>query len=214
MGAIDPMPPPVSRPRRSLLRKYIVSFVAVVGFPLVGYAVVGILFAAAEHRRALVDIQRANAETAALRITQFFKEIEEQLRWVTHLSWAESEPDQHRIDALRLLRQAPAVIDLTLLDGEGRERLFVSRVSMDRADARTDRSGDAAFVGALASGVHYGPVYFRRDTEPFMTIALAGTRREAGVVLAEVNLKYTWDVISRVRVGREEGPMWSIAPGA
>jgi signal transduction histidine kinase/CheY-like chemotaxis protein len=195
--------PPAPRPRRSLLRKYIAIFVAVVGIPLLVYTVVGVWFAAQEHRAALVEIQRANAEAAALRITQFAREIEGQLRWATHLSWNESGAEQHRIDALRLLRQVPAITDLTLLDGEGRERLFVSRVSMDRIDARTDRSRDEAVLAALKNGVHYGPVYFRRDTEPFISVALAATRREAGVVLAEVNLKFTRDVVSQVRVGRE-----------
>jgi len=194
---------PAARPRRSLLRKYIASFVTVVGIPLVGYTVVGVWFAAEEHRAALVEIQRANANAAAYRITQFAREIEGQLRWATHLSWNESDAEQHRIDALRLLRQVPAITDLTLLDGEGRERLFVSRVSMDRMDTRIDRSQEDAVRAALANGVHFGSVYFRRDTEPFISIALAASRREAGVVLAEVNLKFTRDVVSQVRVGRE-----------
>ena len=90
----------------------------------------------------------------------------------------------------------PAITDLTLLDGEGRERLFVSRVNMDRIDTRTDRSGDAAVQAALACGVLYGPVYLRRDTEPFVSVALAASRREAGVVLAAANLKFTRDVVS------------------
>ena len=191
------------RPRRSLLRKYIASFVAVVGLPLVGYTAIGVWFATGEHRAALEEIQRTNAQAAAYRITEFASEIEGQLRWATHLSWDESDAEQHRIDALRLLRQAPAITDLTLLDGEGRERLFVSRVSMDRINTRIDRSHDEAVRAALANGMHFGSVYFRRDTEPFISVALAASRREAGIVLAEVNLKFTRDVVSQVRVGRE-----------
>jgi signal transduction histidine kinase len=194
---------PAARPRRSLLRKYIASFAAAVGLPLAGYTAFSVWFAAEEHRAALVEIQRANADAAALRIAQFASEIEGQLRWATHLSWKEVAAEQHRIDALRLLRQVPAITDLTLIDGAGLERLFVSRVSMDRLDTRIDRSQDDAIRAALAGGVHYGPVYFRRDTEPFISVALAATRREAGIVLAEVNLKFTRDVVSQVRVGRE-----------
>lgn len=189
-------------PRRSLLRKYVASFVAVVGIPLVGYTVVGVWFSAVEHRNALVELQRSNAETAAFRITQFVKEIEGQLRWATHFSWSQSSAEQHRIDALRLLRQVPSITDLTLLDGDGRERVFVSRMSMERSGTLADRSTEPAFRTAIAAGVYHGPVYFRRGTEPFMTIAMAGNRRDAGVVLAEVNLKTTRDVVSGVRVGR------------
>jgi signal transduction histidine kinase/CheY-like chemotaxis protein len=34
-----------------------------------------------------------------------------------------------------------------------------------------------------------------------MTIALAGARRDAGIVIAEVNLKFIWDVVSQIKVG-------------
>ncbi|HEX8808777.1 MAG TPA: histidine kinase dimerization/phospho-acceptor domain-containing protein, partial [Xanthobacteraceae bacterium] len=49
--------------------------------------------------------------------------------------------------------------------------------------------------------VYYGPVYFRRESEPYMTLAIAGTRRDAGVSVAEVNLKLIWDVVSQIKVG-------------
>src|SRR5437588_2025038 len=35
-----------------------------------------------------------------------------------------------------------------------------------------------------------------------MTVALAGTRRDAGVSVAEVNLKLIWDVVSQIKVGQ------------
>jgi hypothetical protein len=34
-----------------------------------------------------------------------------------------------------------------------------------------------------------------------MTMALAGARRDAGVSIAEVNLKFIWDVVSQIKVG-------------
>src|SRR6201999_2256575 len=54
---------------------------------------------------------------------------------------------------------------------------------------------------AVAHKVYYGPVYFRRESEPYMTLALAGTRKDAGVSIAEVNLKLIWDVVSNIKVG-------------
>ena len=53
----------------------------------------------------------------------------------------------------------------------------------------------------MAHKVYYGPVYFRRESEPYMTLAIAGTRRDAGVSVAEVNLKLIWDVVSQIKVG-------------
>ena len=34
-----------------------------------------------------------------------------------------------------------------------------------------------------------------------MSLAVAGARRDVGVIIAEVNLKHIWDVIHQIRVG-------------
>ena len=36
-----------------------------------------------------------------------------------------------------------------------------------------------------------------------MTLAMAGARRDAGVSVAEVNLKFIWDVVSQIKVGKK-----------
>jgi hypothetical protein len=56
--------------------------------------------------------------------------------------------------------------------------------------------------GGPARKVYYGPVYFRREFEPYMTLSLAGTGRDARVSVAEVNLKFIWDVASQIKVGQ------------
>ena len=62
---------------------------------------------------------------------------------------------------------------------------------------------------AAGNKIYYGPVYFRRESEPYMTLSLAGTRRDAGVSIAEVNLKLIWDVVSQIKVG-EKGSAYVI----
>jgi signal transduction histidine kinase len=201
MRSLDAAPPPL--PRRSLLRRYATTLLSAVCVPLAGYAVSVVWVTAAEQHDALAEVQSLQAMAAAQRISQFVREIEGQLRWTTHLEWSGDDDESHRVDALRLLRQAPSVTDVALLDGSGRERLFVSRISMDRRATGADRSSEPAFRTARERGAYYGPVHFRRDTEPYLTIALAGPRPEAGVVVADINLKYARDVVADVRVGRE-----------
>ncbi len=58
------------------------------------------------------------------------------------------------------------------------------------------------FTEAKARKIWFSPVYFRKESEPYITIALAGTGRDTGVTVAEVNLKFIWDVISRIKVGK------------
>src|SRR5262249_16056346 len=154
-----------------------------------------------EQKALLIRIQREQAESIAAKIDQFIKEIESQVGWATQLPWSAAMTEQRRLDGLRLLRQLPAITELAQLDSAGKERLRVSRVAIDVIDSQVDRSNEAAFVQAVARRIYHGPVYFRLESEPFMTLALAGARREAGVSLAEVNLTFIWDVISQIKVG-------------
>jgi len=187
--------------RSRLFTKYVALFVAVVGIALLSNGIFEVFFYYREHKAALIRIQREQAEAAAAKIGQFVKEIESQLGWTTQLPWSAGSLENRRFDALRLLKQVPAITELAQLDSTGKERLRVSRLAMDVVDSGLDLSKDPKFTEAVAHKVYYGPVYFRRESEPYMTIALAGTRKDAGVSIAEVNLKLIWDVVSQIKVG-------------
>jgi len=192
---------PVTKTRRRLFTKYVALFVAVVCVALVSNGIFDVFFYYQEHKASLIRIQREQAEAAAAKIGQFIKEIESQLGWTTQLPWSAGSIEQRRFDALRLLRQVPAITELAQLDATGKERLRVSRLAMDVVASGADLSNDPKFAEAVARKVYYGPVYFRRESEPYMTLAIAGTRRDAGVSVAEVNLKLIWDVVSQIKVG-------------
>jgi signal transduction histidine kinase len=187
--------------RGRLFRKYVGLFLAVVCIALLTNGLSEIVFSFQEHKTSLIRIQREQAEAAAAKISQFIKEIESQVGWTTQLPWSAGTIDQRRFDGLRLLRQVPAITELSQLDSTGREQLRVSRLAMDVVASKADFSKDPKFAEAVAHKVYYGPVYFRRESEPYMTLALTGTRRDAGVSVAEVNLKLIWDVISQIKVG-------------
>jgi signal transduction histidine kinase len=186
-----------------LFRKYVALFLAVVTIALLSSGLLQIWFSYTEYKAALVRIQREQAETAAARIAQFLKEIESNIGWTTQVSWSSAEKlEQRRFDALRLLRQVPAIAELSELDPTGHEQLSVSRLVMDVVGSQGDYSKDPKFLEAVAHKVYYGPVYFRRESEPYMTISLAGTRRDQGVTVAEVNLKFIRDVVNQIKVGQ------------
>ena len=187
--------------RSRLFTKYVALFVAVVAIALSLNGIFEVFFYYREHKAALIRIQHEQAEAAAAKISQFIKEIESQLGWTTQLPWSAGSIEQRRFDALRLLRQVPAITELAQIDSTGKERLRVSRLAMDVVDSGLDLSKDPKFTEAVAHKVYYGPVYFRRESEPYMTLSLAGTRKDAGVSVAEVNLKLIWDVVSQIKVG-------------
>ncbi|MGE0766470.1 MAG: ATP-binding protein [Hyphomicrobiaceae bacterium] len=188
-----------------LFWKYVGMFAAVLGIALVGNGLVNIWFLYDENSSNLHRLQSEQAAAAAERISHFVEEIEAQMGWTTHLPWAASTMDQHELDGRRLMRQVPAITELTLLDPHGRERLRLSRQAEDREGNNADHSGDDSFKTAIAGKTHYGPVYFRRETEPYMSISVGGARNDAGVSVAQVNLKHIWDVVSQIRVGRTGG---------
>lgn len=184
-----------------LFWKYFAMLAAVLGIALFGNVVINIWFMYDENRSNLYRLQIEQAAAAAERISQFVDEIETQIGWTTHLSWAVPAMDQRELDGRRLMRQVPAITELTLLDPQGRERLRLSRQAEDSVGSDADHSAEESFRTAIAGKVYYGAVYFRRETEPYMTIAVGGARRDAGVSVAEVNLKHIWDVVSQIRVG-------------
>jgi signal transduction histidine kinase/DNA-binding response OmpR family regulator len=188
--------------RSRLFIKYVALLVAVVVLALLANGAFEIWFSYQEHKASLIGIQREQAEGAASKIEQFITEINSQVGWTTQLPWSDSTLDQRRFDALRLLRQVPAITELAQIDASGHEQLRVSRLTMDVVGSGIDYSTKPEFTQAVAHKVYYGPVYFRRESEPYMTLSLAGTRRDTGVSIAQVNLKLIWDVVSKIKVGQ------------
>src|ERR1700733_10007471 len=182
--------------RSRLFLKYVGLLIAVVTLALIANGIFDVWFSFQEQKASLLRIQREQAEATAGKIGQFISEIQNQLGWTTQLPWSASTLDQRRFDALR---QLPAITELAEIDSTGHEQLRVSRLAMDVVGSGVDVSKDPAFTEAVVHKIYYGPVYFRRESEPYMTLSLAGTRRDTGVSIAQVNLKLIWDVLSKIK---------------
>ena len=188
--------------RGGLFRKYAALLVALVGGALIVSSAIEMYYSYGESRQALIAVQREKAQGAAAVIEQFVKEIEGQVDWATGFLPAGGDLEQRRFDLHRLLRQAPAITEVSYLDAEGREQIKVSRLAMDTLAGGTDMSGEPKFTQARANKRYLSPVYFRKESEPYITMARAGPGRTTGVTVAEVNLKFILDVISLIRVGK------------
>jgi two-component system, NtrC family, sensor kinase len=186
-----------------LSRKYLVILVGLVTGALLVSGAVEIYSSYNENKAALVALQREKASGAASRIESFVREIERQLVWTTQpllVPTASAALEQRRIDAVRLQRQVLAITEVSHLDAGGREQLRVSRLAMDVVGSQIDFSGDPKFQVAKSGRTYFGPVYFRKESEPYMTIAMP--QAGGGVTVAEVNLKFIWDVVSQIKVGQ------------
>src|SRR5215469_11041761 len=189
-------------PRGKLFRKYVLFFVGLVAAALLVNGGFDFWFGYQENKAAMVRMQQLKADGAAQRIEQFIEDIQRQIGWTTHAKWSEAPLDQRRFDYVRLLSQVPPITEISELDKEGKEQLKVSRLAMDVVGSGQDFSQSPVFIEARAHKVWFSPVYFRKESEPYMTLALARAGRNAGVTVAEVNLKLIWDVITAMKIGQ------------
>jgi signal transduction histidine kinase len=187
--------------KRGLFLKYIVLFVGLVSGVLVINSTLDLYFVYQDNRRASIAVQREKAEAASQKIEGFVREIEHQIGWVAYPQWAARPADQRRFEYVRLLRQSPAITELTQLDRNGHEQLKVSRLSMDVVGSDIDRSAEPAFKEAAPNKPYFGPVYFRKESEPYLSMAVAHGGRNGGVTVAEINLKLIQDVITKIKIG-------------
>lgn len=188
--------------RLSLFGKSFFALYLAVAVPLAASGVAEAWLGYRAQRNQLDQVLTVEARLAATKITTFVDEITSQLAWLVRLPWPEERDERRRVDALLLLRQVPAIASLTLVDGHGRERIHVSRTELNRTEARTDLLLTPAVLGARARRTWFSPIAYLRGSEPHLTVALAGDRPSSGVVIAQVNLKLIWDVISGIKVGR------------
>ena len=196
--------------RWRLFPKYALLIIALVAGMLLASGAVGIWFSYQENQDHLVALQDEKANGAATRIEQFVQAIAHQISWTALPrvdSGAGDAVEARRIEYLKLLRQEQAITEVVWIDAGGREQLRVSRLAMDAVGSGTDLSADPKFLNASAGKTWYGPVYFRKGTEPYMTISRPAGG--GGVTAAEVNLKFVWEVVSRIRIG-EKGLAYAI----
>jgi hypothetical protein len=165
------------KPRRRLARKYLVLLVSLVSGALLASGALQIYVSYQENKAHLVALQREKAVTAAIQIEQYVREVERQIGWTTQLvltsgSSSAAALEQRRFDFLRLLRQSPPVTEVAWVDGAGRERLRISRLAMDVVGSDINRSREPWFASVKAERVYFSPVYFRKDSEPYLSIAV------------------------------------------
>ncbi len=180
---------------------------------MIGGFVIGVLllagvvqayFSYRDNRAAASALAEEKALVAALRIDDYIKGIVEQIAWVTLplRDVGEQALLQRRFEYRSLLKQVPAVTDIRQVSRDGIEELLVSRTELDVIASGADYSRHPGFVAARAGALHFSPVYFRKGTEPYTSVALPARLGAETVALADINLKFVWDSVSGIEVGR------------
>ena len=210
--AVNPSPAPHKAHRGRLFRKYLLLIMSLVSVGLLASGGISVYFAYRENTAALASLQHEKAIGASSRIEQYLRHVSQQLSYAALPQIDAADLELRRVEFLKLLRQAPEVTDISMLDATGREQIAVSRLGMDVVASGKDRSQEAAFVNAKPGQPWYGPVYFRKETEPYMTVALRSGGAKGPVTVAELNLKFIWDVVSRIKIG-DKGKAYVVDQG-
>jgi signal transduction histidine kinase len=205
-----------------LFRKYVVVLLLLVGGVLIASSLVELYFSYRETQQAIVRVERAKAVAAATGIEQFLTEIEQQVRETTRL--VSDDPDasqvgpvrlgfreglgvalaeQRELDFLRILRNVPAVSQLSHLDLAGKEQLRVSRLDPDVVGSQEDFSRSPQFLEARTGKTYWSPVYLKNGSEPYVTLALPVGKYAVEVTTAEVNLGAVLKIVSQIEVGAD-----------
>ena len=196
------------RPRRGrLVRHYFYISVLLIAGGLIASGLLEIYFRYHESRETLALLQKETAAVAAIKIERFIQDVETAMKAATKGRDIAREgiSQQYKFELKRLLFLAPAITEAVALDFSGVKQVQISRFRAFSPDVKSDFSNSPAFQQAKQGKAYFGPVYFVRASEPYMTIALPIDHFKGnviGVLQAEVNLKYVWEVVSGIKVGK------------
>jgi hypothetical protein len=132
-----------------------------------------------------VKFRVRNPNQKAVKIDRFIRDVEASMKAATKgPSIAQGDlSSDYKFELKRLLFLTPAITEAVAFDRNGVMQAQISRFRGVAADASGDLSASTAFQQARQGISYFGPVYFVRQSEPYMTIAMAGAGEDAGYVI-------------------------------
>ncbi len=197
------------RRRGRLVRHYFAISLVLIGGGLIVSGLIELYFSYHDTRAHIALLHHEIANGAAFRIEQFILGIERGMRATAKSRdmAVEGLSPKYKFELERLLLLSPSITELTAIDADGIAQVQVARFKRTfpkKQDQTTDRISSAAFQTALQGKTYFGPVYFVRGSEPYISLAVSIEqlpRNVIGVLRAEVDLRYVGEVISAVKAG-------------
>ncbi len=195
------------RRRGRLVRHYFFISVILIGGGLITSGLLEIYFRYKESLEHLSLLQQEVTTGVAFKIERFIQEIQSTMKAATRSREVALKglSPEYKFELQKLLLIEPAITEAVALDDHGIVNMQASRLRTVLAEGKRDLSKSAAFQQAKQGASYFSPVYFVRDSEPYMTISVPIERfagEVIGVLQAEVNLKYIWEVVSGIKVGK------------
>src|SRR4030095_3130678 len=182
----------IRQKRGRLVRHYFLISLVLISGGLVTSGLSELYFRYRESAADLVRLQQEITSGAASKIEQFVQEIERTTRGAAKSREITEKglSPEYRFELRRLLAIAPAITEAVAIDSDGISRVAVSRLTRVLPGDEKIDSALPAFQLAKEGKSYFGPVYFHRDSEPHMTIAVPIERyagRAIGILQVQVN---------------------------
>jgi signal transduction histidine kinase len=198
---------------RSLAARYASLAGGVAVVLLVASGAMEMYFSFVDAREQIGRGQATQAKAAAAEIEQYLSSVRAGLKGVAQLPWGQRDfgDDQRREEFYRLMVLFPSIVELSLVDAKGVERLAVSRRVTDRiatvqpvpAGGTGQASGKPyrGFANLSTGQTAYGDPYFEDDATPYVRLAVSGPHDGGRLTVATLDLRFLDDVIRGLRVG-------------
>ena len=166
------------RRRGRLVRHYFATSLVLIGGGLIASGLVELYFSYHDTRDHIALLQQEMANGAAFRIEQFILGIERGMRATAKSRdmAVEGLSPKYKFELERLLLISPSITELTAIDADGIERVQVARFKRTfpkKQDETMDHTSSPAFETALQGKTYFGPVYFVRGSEPYISLAVS-----------------------------------------
>ncbi len=175
------------------------------GLTLIINTLAGVFYTRKQVQRDIAELQAEIASRVANEIEQFIgRKAERLLDLATFAGLHKFGNEEQKHDLLLLLKNDTSFTEVSILDGTGREILRVSEEKAYLPSDLSDHSREEKLRKAFSGENYVSPVYTSDTAEPYMTMAVpirAGAAQVVGVVSAEVNLRFLWQIIGDIKFG-------------
>ncbi len=197
--------------RESIGRRLLFIFTSLAVVPLLLAGVImGAQNLVVQQRQALA-LQQQIAKGVSQQVRGIYREVENSLRLASQVvELMDLSRDQQRDFLWNILLGQSDVVALSLVDGDGMERVRVSSLGVAGPGDLRDMSQTAEFrVPKMRNEVYYSPLWFEElFNEPVMTIGLpildVYSDDVVGVLVATVRFRPVWDMLAALPVFDDE----------
>jgi methyl-accepting chemotaxis protein len=193
---------------RSLAATLTAAFVILLAVVLVLFNAINLFNFYRNNREIIIDRQELMAKEPADTVRNFFREKLNLMVVTAGLDNLATAPGERQRAVLSsLLGQEPSFRQLVLLNRQGRETARISLYSALVAGVLTTENIGEAFSRAFAGEEYISPVFIDETSyEPMVIMAVPITDilgDSLGVLAAEVNLKFMWNLIGALKIGEK-----------